>query len=62
MDADYTAQMIRVMHTSGTPGFQTIVCYNIVSPFPFVVHCGCSKLNLDLWGNAESHPIFLQRI
>ncbi len=30
MDADYTAQMIRLLHTQGTPGFQTIVCYNLV--------------------------------
>jgi THO complex subunit 2 len=28
MDADFTAQFIKIMHNLGTKGFWTILCYN----------------------------------
>jgi THO complex subunit 2 len=31
MDADYCAQIIKVLHTLGTPGFHTVKCYDKVS-------------------------------
>jgi hypothetical protein len=30
MDADFCAQFIKVMHTQGTPGFPTLLCYDKV--------------------------------
>ena len=30
MDADFCAQFIKVMHTQGTPGFHTLMCYDKV--------------------------------
>ena len=31
MDADFCAQFIKVLHTQGTPGFSTLMCYDKVS-------------------------------
>ena len=31
MDADYCAQIIKVIHTQGTLGFPTLMCYDKVS-------------------------------
>lgn len=31
MDADYCAQIIKFIHTQGTPGFPTLICYDKVS-------------------------------
>ena len=31
MDADFCAQIIKVVHTQGTPGFPTLMCYDKVS-------------------------------
>ncbi|KAF9045967.1 hypothetical protein BDZ89DRAFT_1155277 [Hymenopellis radicata] len=51
MDADYTAQMIRVIHTSATPGFQTIVCYNIIfGEMPKVILFSCSEFEARNYG------------
>ena len=30
MDADFCAQFIKVIHTQGTPGFSTLMCYDKV--------------------------------
>ena len=30
MDADFCAQIIKVIHTQGTPGFPTLLCYDKV--------------------------------
>ncbi|KAK0191289.1 transcription factor/nuclear export subunit protein 2-domain-containing protein [Armillaria mellea] len=51
MDADYTAQMIRLLHTQGTPGFQTIVCYNLLlSDDVKVVLFSCSEYEARNYG------------
>lgn len=37
MDADYCAQIIKVIHTQGTPGFPTLMCYDkviVIVKFP----------------------------
>jgi THO complex subunit 2 len=31
MDADFCAQFIKVLHTQGTPGFSTLMCYDKAS-------------------------------
>lgn len=31
MDADFCAQIIKVIHTQGTPGFPTLMCYDKAS-------------------------------
>ena len=31
MDADFCSQIIKVIHTQGTPGFPTLLCYDKAS-------------------------------
>lgn len=38
MDADFCAQILKVIHMQGTPGFSTLMCYDRVS------HCGFSGI------------------
>lgn len=40
MDADYCAQMIKVIHTQGTPGFYTLRCYDWVNACGSSMCCG----------------------
>ncbi|KAK0486690.1 transcription factor/nuclear export subunit protein 2-domain-containing protein, partial [Armillaria luteobubalina] len=61
MDADYTAQMIRLLHTQGTLGFQTIVCYNLLlSDDVKVVLFSCSEYEARNYGKPRS--VQLQRL
>lgn len=39
MDADFCAQFIKVLHTQGTPGFPTLLCYDKVGLFVLEEFC-----------------------
>ncbi|KAF7353062.1 THO complex subunit 2 [Mycena venus] len=51
MDADYCAQIIKVLHTLGTPGFHTLMCYNkILGDHVRVVLFSCSEYEARNYG------------
>ncbi|KAJ7755620.1 transcription factor/nuclear export subunit protein 2-domain-containing protein [Mycena maculata] len=51
MDADYCAQIIKVLHTQGTPGFYTLQCYNkILGDHVSVVLFSCSEYEARNYG------------
>ncbi|KAK7061446.1 THO complex subunit 2 [Favolaschia claudopus] len=51
MDADYCAQIIKVLHTLGTPGFHTLMCYNkILGDHVRVILFSCSEYEARNYG------------
>ncbi|KAJ7667690.1 transcription factor/nuclear export subunit protein 2-domain-containing protein [Mycena polygramma] len=51
MDADYCVQIIKVLHTLGTPGFHTLMCYNkILGEHVRVVLFSCSEYEARNYG------------
>ncbi|KAF7355034.1 THO complex subunit 2 [Mycena sanguinolenta] len=51
MDADYCAQIIKVLHTLGTPGFHTLMCYNkILETQVRVILFSCSEYEARNYG------------
>ncbi|EGO01596.1 hypothetical protein SERLA73DRAFT_49063 [Serpula lacrymans var. lacrymans S7.3] len=73
MDADYCAQIIKVIHTQGTPGFPTLVCYDkLLGDHVKAIVFSCSEYEAknygrfllgilsDLWKWAQEEPLFVQ--
>nr|GAT53854.1 predicted protein [Mycena chlorophos] len=57
MDADYCAQIIKILHTMGTPGFSTIVCYDkVLSDQIRAVLFSCSEYE------ARNYGLFLRGV
>ncbi|KAL0949134.1 hypothetical protein HGRIS_009218 [Hohenbuehelia grisea] len=51
MDADFCAQIIKIIHTLGTPGFPTLVCYDkILGDHVKVVIFSCSEYEARNYG------------
>ncbi|KAM6495643.1 Transcription factor/nuclear export subunit protein 2 domain containing protein [Amanita muscaria] len=51
MDADFCAQFIKVMHTQGTPGFHTLMCYDkLLGDHVKVVLFSCSEYEARNYG------------
>ncbi|PFH52601.1 hypothetical protein AMATHDRAFT_74079 [Amanita thiersii Skay4041] len=51
MDADFCAQFIKVMHTQGTPGFHTLMCYDkLLGEHVKVVLFSCSEYEARNYG------------
>ncbi|KAJ7283481.1 transcription factor/nuclear export subunit protein 2-domain-containing protein [Mycena rebaudengoi] len=72
MDADFCAQIIKVLHTQGTPGFHTLMCYDKASRFLRGVLADLYKWYLDraqytadnqtvTRGTVVLHPGFIQK-
>ncbi|KAH7888047.1 transcription factor/nuclear export subunit protein 2-domain-containing protein [Phlebopus sp. FC_14] len=73
MDADYCAQIIKVIHTQGTPGFPTLLCYDkLLGDHVKTVVFSCSEYEAknygrfllgiltDLWKWAQDEQLFIQ--
>ncbi|KAF9224309.1 hypothetical protein BS17DRAFT_779623 [Gyrodon lividus] len=73
MDADYCAQIIKVIHTQGTPGFPTLMCYDkLLGDHIKTVVFSCSEYEAknygrfllgvltDLWKWAQDEQLFAQ--
>ncbi|KAI0082601.1 hypothetical protein K474DRAFT_1655406 [Panus rudis PR-1116 ss-1] len=73
MDADYCAQIIKVIHLQGTPGFSTLKCYDkVLSDHIKVVVFSCSEYEArnygrfllgiltDLWKWFQDEQLYLQ--
>lgn len=51
MDADFCAQFIKVLHTQGTPGFPTLMCYDkLLGDHVKVVLFSCSEYEAHNYG------------
>ncbi|KAF9468910.1 transcription factor/nuclear export subunit protein 2-domain-containing protein [Collybia nuda] len=51
MDADFCAQFIKVLHTQGTPGFHTLMCYDkLLGDHVKVVLFSCSEYEAHNYG------------
>ncbi|KAF4602377.1 THO complex subunit 2 [Pleurotus pulmonarius] len=51
MDADYCAQIIKFIHTQGTPGFPTLICYDkLLADHIKVVLFSCSEYEARNYG------------
>lgn len=62
MDAEYCAQIIKVIHLQGTPGFSTLHCYDKVNNPTTLPPFGTAHVALASWRPREGHRLLLQRI